>query len=121
MQQNVSSPKEENFKYREKSTKSQSFTPKMFENRGTYCHIYEIYILELFIHKLCIFGIQCHRRCQRLANKEFDRRRTEEMKIPESPLEKNGKKKIDNTLKVMCEKGGIQGRKVNYRAKKDGN
>lgn len=40
------------------------------------------------------------------------------MKIPESPLEKNGKKKIDNTLKVMCEEGGIQGRKVNYRAEK---
>lgn len=60
----------------------------------SYCHIYEIYILELFIHKLCIFGIQCHRRCQRLANKEFVRRRTEQMKIPESPLEKNEKKKL---------------------------
>lgn len=29
-----------------------------------------------------------------------------------------GKKIIDNTLKVMCEEGGIQGRKVNYRAEK---
>lgn len=59
---------------------------RCFKNRGTYCHIYEIYILELFIHKLCIFGIQCHRRCQCLANKEFVRRRTEQMKIPESPF-----------------------------------
>lgn len=65
----------------------------------SYCHIYKIYILELFIHKLCIFGIRCHRRCQRLVNKEFVRRRTEQMK-------------------VMCEEGGIQGRKVNYRAEK---
>lgn len=81
MQQNVISTKEETFKYRKKSTKSQSFIPKMFENRGTYCHIYEIYILELFIHKLYIFGIQCHRRCQCLANKEFVRRRTEQSRV----------------------------------------
>lgn len=84
MQQNVTSTKEEYFEYRKKSTKtrtgvtreSQSFTPKMFENRGTYCQIYGIYIPELSKHKLCSFVIQGNRRCQSLANKDFFSRRT---------------------------------------------
>lgn len=95
---------------------------------GVHIVIFMKYILELFIHKLYTFGIQCHRRCQCLANKEFVRRRTEQSRVAIlhrgfkasnvillQPMEK---KIIDNTLKVMCKEGGIQGRKVNYRAEK---
>lgn len=51
MQQNVSSTKEEKFKYREKSTKSQSFTPKMFEKIGVHIVIFMKYI---FLNSLYI-------------------------------------------------------------------
>lgn len=51
MQRNVSSTKEEKFKYREKSTKSQSFTPKMFEKIGVHIVIFMKYI---FLNSLYI-------------------------------------------------------------------
>lgn len=52
VQQKVTSTGEEYLEYRERSTKtrtgvtseSRSFAPKMFENRGTYCQIYETFI-----------------------------------------------------------------------------
>lgn len=63
VQQNVTSTKEEYFEYREKSTKtrtgitseSQSFRPKMFENRGTYFQIYEnIFLNSLYINYILL-------------------------------------------------------------------
>eukprot|EP00105_Crassostrea_gigas_P046736 XP_019930884.1 PREDICTED: uncharacterized protein LOC105348291 isoform X2 [Crassostrea gigas] len=108
VQQKVTSTGEEYLEYRERSTKtrtgvtseSRSFAPKMFENR---------------------------------AYKEFARRRPEQMNNPESPFylgvsrhpekawyvnQPMGKNTIGNIVKVMCEAGGMQGRKVNHSARK---
>ena len=68
-----------------------------------------------------------------LAYKEFARRRPEQMNNPESPFyvrvsrhpekawyvnQPMGNNTTGNTVKVMCEAGGIQGRKVNHSARK---
>eukprot|EP00105_Crassostrea_gigas_P032800 XP_011455947.1 PREDICTED: uncharacterized protein LOC105348291 isoform X1 [Crassostrea gigas] len=116
VQQKVTSTGEEYLEYRERSTKtrtgvtseSRSFAPKMFENRD-------------------------NPRCPVLAYKEFARRRPEQMNNPESPFylgvsrhpekawyvnQPMGKNTIGNIVKVMCEAGGMQGRKVNHSARK---
>lgn len=58
---------------------------------------------------------------------EFARRKPEQMNNPESPVylgvsrhpeKAMGKNTIDNIVKVMCEAGGIQGRKVNHSRRK---
>ncbi|XP_062574710.1 uncharacterized protein LOC134236557 [Saccostrea cucullata] len=112
----VTSTGEEYLEYAERATKTRTgitsdtrnFAPKMFEDRG-------------------------NPRCPVLAYKEFANRRPEAMKKPESPfyigISRNpekawfinqpmGKNTIGNIVKVMCEAGGIQGRKVNHSARK---
>lgn len=116
VQQKVTSTGEEYLEYRERSTKtrtevtseSRSLGPKMFENRG-------------------------NPRCPVLAYKEFARRGPEQIKNIELPFyigvsrhpekawyvnQPMGKNTIDNIVKVKCEAGGIQGRKVNHSARK---
>lgn len=77
--------------------------------------------------------MQGNPRCPSLAYEEFARRRTEQIKNPESPFyigvsrhpakawyvnQPMRKNTIGNIVKVMCKAGGIQGRKVNHSARK---
>lgn len=97
---------------------------------GVHIVIFMKYILELFIHKLYTFGIQCHRRCQCLANKEFVRRRTEQSRVA---ILHRGFKASNVILLQPMEKnnwqhpeGHVQGRwnsrkKSKLQSRKDGN
>uniref|UniRef100_A0A8W8NP22 Tyr recombinase domain-containing protein n=1 Tax=Magallana gigas TaxID=29159 RepID=A0A8W8NP22_MAGGI len=103
VQQKVTSTREEYLEYRERSTKTRT-------------------------------GVTNNPRCPVLAYKEFARRRPEQMNSPnQSPFylrvsrhpekawyvnQPMGKNTIGNIVKVMCEAGGIQGRKVNHSERK---